>query len=156
MKEDTGIRFWRKVGIRGPDDCWNWKASTSNGRYGKFKFNGKLVSAHRFAYQLIYGDLKDNMQVQHHCDNNKCVNPRHLYQGTQSDNMRDRQQRTYIPPEVSGYGKGKLYEGEIWLVRKLKGKFSSRFVGKMFKVSQRTILTIWNSKVHLCKENYYA
>jgi len=57
-----------------------------------------------------------------------------------------------------------LYEGEIWLIRKLKisrngrmfkkNKFSSTFVAKMFKVDRKTILNIWNSKTFMCKEGY--
>ena len=150
------IRFWGKVDIKCRDDCWEWQASTSGGRYGKFKVNGKLVSSHRYAYQYAYGDLRDNMLVLHHCDNKRCVNPNHLYQGTQFDNIRDRDLRNPIPPEVFGFGKAKLYAGEIWLVRRLKGIVSSTYASKMFNVSNWLILDIWRKDKHLCREGYYA
>lgn len=49
--------------------------------------------AHRAVYAAFVGEIPDNLQVLHHCDNAGCVNPQHLYVGTQLDNMRDRQNR---------------------------------------------------------------
>jgi hypothetical protein len=87
-------RFWPKVDIRGPDECWPWQAGLSNG-YGEFatgKVDGKKIveRAHRVAYRLTKGPLPpDKPDVLHTCDNPPCCNPAHLYPGTPLDNMRD-------------------------------------------------------------------
>lgn len=153
---DISERFWSKVCIKEPNECWEWQASTSGGRYGKFKLDGKWVSAHRMAYILSNDYIESNMYILHKCDNIKCVNPSHLYSGTQADNMRDRNERNPTPPETAGYGKAKLYSGELWLLRKLKGRLSTRCVGKMFKINQMTVIRIWRAIKWLCKEGYYA
>lgn len=87
-------RFWAKVDRRGPDDCWPWTGGTSDAGYGRFKIQGRLVSAHRIAYQLAKGPLPHaggwhGPIVRHTCDFPRCCNPGHLVVGTQSENMAD-------------------------------------------------------------------
>lgn len=86
-------RFWSKVDIRGPNACWPWTASTSNG-YGMFWTGKRFVKAHRYAFTLERGELPDlpgwhGAVVRHDCDNRLCCNPAHLRVGTQADNLRD-------------------------------------------------------------------
>lgn len=88
---DIRIRFWSKVAITAhPDRCWEWQAGCNKYGYGKFKRNTQPCRAHRVAWELINGDIPDGLHVLHTCDNRKCCNPKHLFLGTNQDNMDDK------------------------------------------------------------------
>ena len=82
-------RFWDKVAIAGPDDCWDWQAFINKFGYGQFRIGKQVIGAHRVSYLLEYGEFDKTLDVCHSCDNPRCVNPKHLWLGTASDNVWD-------------------------------------------------------------------
>lgn len=82
-------RFNQKYKIDGKTGCWLWTASKLNGIYGAFWYLGKPTYAHRFSYTHYVRKIPASLLVCHHCDNPLCVNPEHLYTGTQKQNVHD-------------------------------------------------------------------
>lgn len=75
------------------EDCWNWTGHVSKKGYANFLWEStpkvKHVMAHRASYMLYVGVIPDGMMICHHCDNRKCVNPKHLFVGSAKDNTHD-------------------------------------------------------------------
>ncbi len=89
MPKSLEQRFWEKVEIKGLLDCWEWKGSKTNGGYGTLSRDKKWWLAHRLVWTMTYGDIPKGLLVLHKCDKPPCVNPNHLFLGTQRDNMHD-------------------------------------------------------------------
>jgi hypothetical protein len=93
-RESIEARFWTKVNKDGANGCWLWTAScTGKAQHGQFTFSldGRQshVYAHRVSYELVHGPIPNGLNVCHHCDVPRCVNPAHLFLGTQNDNLND-------------------------------------------------------------------
>lgn len=87
-------RFWSRVDVGGPDDCWPNHWAKARGGYGSFALIARkqMVLAHRYSWYLAHGAWPpaDKPHVLHKCDNPTCVNPAHLWIGTNEDNMQDK------------------------------------------------------------------
>ncbi len=82
-------RFWARVAVGKPDECWEWTRYRDRAGYGQAYHEGRDVPAHRLAWILTHGPIPDGLKVLHRCDYPPCVNPAHLFLGTQGDNVRD-------------------------------------------------------------------
>jgi len=91
MKTEHIQRFWSKANILGDDDCWDWLVGKKKSGYGQFNIGHKNFYAHRIAWEIYTGKKIERKKVIcHKCDNPSCVNPKHLFIGTQKDNIEDK------------------------------------------------------------------
>ena len=89
-------RFWTKVNKDGPTPehlpdlgpCWIWTGAISSHGYGNFR-SRRHWSAYKFSFELENGPVQKGISELHKLDNTPCVNPSHLFLGTQLDNIRD-------------------------------------------------------------------
>jgi hypothetical protein len=72
------VRFWSKVEVKGPDECWMFTGTIDDGGYGQFRYGGKLGTAHRLAYADSIGPVPSGSGVGQTCGQHACCNPRHL------------------------------------------------------------------------------
>lgn len=90
---DVTAEFMSRVRPNHLSGCWEWTGAKNGLGYGLFRLNGKAQRAHRVSILLHKKKDPTNMVVCHACDNPSCVNPDHLWLGTQKDNMRDMRQK---------------------------------------------------------------
>lgn len=132
-------RFWSKVDKT--TSCWEWIGCKVRG-YGQFGFEGKVQYAHRVSWKLLNGDPLD-LKVLHKCDNPSCVNPNHLFLGTQKENIDDmlsknRQVKGEQKPDV------KLTKKQVLEIR--HSKLSQRKLSKLYNVCPSHVWHIKNHK----------
>lgn len=121
--QDVVYRFEQKFVRRGPDDCWNWTAATIGGRYGKIGLEGQFWGAHCLSYLFARGPMPNNygrgigkVLCRHTCDNVRCVNPKHIALGFQTQNVQEAVERHMIPLGVDR-AHTKLTDDEIHAIR---------------------------------------
>lgn len=114
--------------------CWNWRKSKARGRV---KVNGKAMLAARLAYQTFVGPLAEGLHVCHRCDNPACVNPQHLFLGTQAENMADMRQK-----RRNGWNNVKLTESDVEAIR--ASTDSNGALARRYGVVRTTISNIRN------------
>jgi len=127
-------------------DCWNWTGCKDKDGYGKCNLFGEW-RASRVSYIILKGPIQKGMSVLHTCDNKTCVNPDHLFLGTQADNIRDK------------ISKGRQARGETHphkkftekLIRKLRLEYdgvrgSKLKLSKKYGVSLPQVCAIINRK----------
>lgn len=141
-------RFWKKADRSGgPDACWPWRGARNRKGYGRFNVEGANRHAHRVAYALAGSDPGD-LCVLHRCDNPACVNPGHLFLGTNADNNRDMCQKGRARPcRGSQNGRAKLTEHDVREIRRLHAAgHGCKRLARQFGVSAFAVLTIFNGQ----------
>lgn len=133
-------RFWMKVAVARPDDCWEWtgtrKKQVISGKcydYGLFRLPKQVptrspggwmheVRAHRFAWEVANAEaLRPDDVILHSCDNPPCVNPAHLSKGTNVENMADmvaKGRQPYANRQQCPQGHDVTVEGAIRVIRR--------------------------------------
>lgn len=114
------MRFWSKVDMRGPDECWDWQASVSHHGYGRFKARGgTTIHSNRVAWALANRIDPGELMVLHGCDRPRCCNPNHLRLGTTADNVADmdaRGRRVVADQAGAANGAAKLDDATLAVV----------------------------------------
>lgn len=141
-------RFWARVDKSGR--CWIWVGTKANG-YGELRVHGVDQRAHRVSWEMHFGPIPDGLFVCHRCDNPPCVNPSHLFLGTQKDNMADCRSKgrtetgSTVHPELLPRGEShwhaKFSEADVVAIRTqyAEGGISLRSIARQYGVSYSAI-----------------
>src|SRR3990167_5235797 len=147
-------RFWEKVNTKNDRGCWYWIANKNNKGYGQTSLNGKWLLAHRVSWEIHNGKIPEGLCVLHKCDTPLCVNPKHLWLGTQKDNIRDaiKKQRILVG-EINR--SAKLTTNQVKTIRELytrrkkwpKAKITQKKIAEIFNVSESLISMVAQKKI---------
>jgi len=115
IEQSDEDRFWAKVNIKSSGKCWEWQGAKNKTGYGVFRVDGKNVLAHRWVCEPV----PEGTCVLHACDSPSCVNPYHLFLGSQKDkvvNMVEKGRDNWVTGERNG--QSKLTEKQVRAIRK--------------------------------------
>lgn len=162
---NTLNRFWTNVNKDGHThptygQCWVWIGCKTPKGYGLFKL-GTEITTHRVSWTVHNGRIPDGLCVLHRCDNTSCVNPKHLFLGTQLDNIADMvsksrqakgvKHKSKTKPETvakgESHGRARLTNESIHEIRRLSRQGATQAkIALFFGVTQKTISKIINHK----------
>lgn len=123
-------------------DCWLWRGCQDGGGYGCLPALGEF-KAHRVAWRLFNGEIPNGMKVLHKCDIPRCVNPDHLFLGTQADNVRDmvsKGRNRCVPQHGEQNPMSKLTADQVIEMRNIRQEtgMSARLIAEQFGISTMT------------------
>jgi HNH endonuclease len=153
--EPSKVKFYKHTLLPNENGCMLWKGALASKKglngYGKIRLaGGKQKAAHRFSYEIHKGSIPNGIYVLHKCDTPRCVAPDHLFLGTHSDNMRDREikKRNNIPEGENNYLAAFKNEEVIKIRTLQKQGVAIRKLARIYKVSQQTIQNIVRRKTY--------
>lgn len=134
-------RFWDRVNKSGgPKACWPWTGSRLKSTHGRVYREGRLWVASRVAWELTKGPIPEGMDVCHTCDFGACCNPSHLFLGTHTDNMQDKEvKRRGNHACGERQSLAKLTTDAVRKIRKMAGRKPNAAIAKDFGVTEATI-----------------
>lgn len=138
------VRFWKFVDLNSKSECWNWTGHLQKGRAwikpSRTDRDQSRCASH-VAWRIFNGNVPPGKSVLHRCDNMACVNPEHLFLGTQVENIRDRvaKGRSAKGQEV---GNAKLTPDLILAIR--EDPLSQRLAAKKYGVGRTAVWQIRN------------
>lgn len=145
-------RFWSKVKRNGV--CLEWQAFRNKLGYGMFRWakeSKSMMLAHRASWILVNGEIPDGQLVLHRCDNPSCVNPEHLFLGTNADNVADRDGKGRTSRARRNIGEehplSLLNEEKVRQIRELVANGQThRLVAEKFGIHFGTVSDVVNRK----------
>lgn len=139
-------RFWNKV--EKTETCWLWRAAKTDFGHGVIGVGKRVERAHRVAWVLAGNALDRNECVLHKCDVPACVNPAHLFAGSQLDNIRDmdRKGRRRVGAGER-HRSNKLKAAWVPMIRAMAKWSNTERVGGLFRVSGATVRQIVAGKI---------
>jgi hypothetical protein len=148
MNDSTALyTFKQYIKVFPESDCWFW-IGLSGKHYGRFFYQGKYQQAHRVSFKLHREDIPEGLNVLHTCDNTLCVNPSHLFLGTQQDNVDDMVAKGQCfmdkrPRRGTEATQAKLNEAEVHEIKFMLGEgYRHRDIASFFGVARQTITNI--------------
>jgi len=142
-------RFWEKVDDSGGDEaCWPWTGNCLPFGHGYLREgHSGMRYAHRLAWEMANGAIPQGLSICHHCDNPSCVNPQHLFSGSQAENLRDMRGKGRGFQVQSRYrsenATAKLNEDQVALIRDAyKEGVTQVQLAAIYGVNQSTISII--------------
>ena len=132
-------RFWKYAQAGNKDECWEWQGVINWLGYGCFQLNYKMVKAHRVSWEIHKGEIPPGLKALHRCNNRRCINPHHLYLGTQSDNIKQAvRDGTLKPMQGESHPRHKLTTEQVLVIR-ASHNLSYRELASKYHVSRITI-----------------
>jgi hypothetical protein len=131
-----------RIDIDDMTGCWNWVGAKTPYGYGQLRFDRKVKYVHRCSYEIHCGPIPDGLFVCHHCDNRACINPTHLFLGTNADNTADRHAKGRDGRLFGADQNGaKLTEASVLAIRAAHGITQGK-LAEQYGVSQSMISCI--------------
>ena len=126
-------RYFRSAVV----SCWNWTGRLGRTGYGEFDVGRTSMRVHRLSWIIFRGKIPKGKCVLHKCDNRRCVNPDHLFIGTQADNVHDMVQKGRDRPcRLEKNGRAILNRQKVKLIRVLNAMgISNKEIGRKLGIS---------------------
>jgi hypothetical protein len=143
MSKDLTVSFDSKYIPEAISGCWLWSGAVDAKGYGRFSVKNKVVKAHRWAYERFIDKIPCGLIVCHKCDVRSCVNPNHLFIGTDLDNSNDKvSKKRHLYGEK--HPKAKLNEEQVLFIK--NSNLSVKELTTMFNIHRNAVYKIKNNE----------
>ena len=149
MGDKLKRRLLAKIDVCQQTGCWNWTASKNARGYGQFWDGETMRTSHRVSFQIHTGRIPDGMHVLHRCDNPACICPDHLFLGTNTDNMADRDAKGRVAHQRGeAHGCAKLCANDVIEIRAAQNVagLDRHALAERYGISNKYIRKIWDRK----------